>query len=444
MSTVFIVLCALGGLLLLWLLLELAVRIVCDRPVRTDFYGSISREDVQKMQSEVGLCVNAGDTWAHVGWIADPERETYIVSRVLPDGELLWCGGAKTGGFLLQNLTPETSYTVRVCASSGGFDRTVSFITLSKTERTMFRPVQDGGWHAFFRPHKYGNYLNDHTVYQAADGSWHVVGITAFGQGDYTKERSFAHGSSREFPFAEGAAMDELPPVADENRLAWAPFCIRANDRFYLWYSPHQVHCQTSEDGIAWRERPDLAFWPAYPQFRDAMVREVCPGQYLMYATARHGYYSSVDVYQSFDAEHWQFLRCALKTGFGCERAAPQASTESPFSFGFAGGQYLSVTYNNESFFLDALLLPLHVWRKKESYSDTLVFYSDNPYDFGLYRGRKRPSTLAGILRAHAPEFVEKNGDWYMTTCGWPWVASLTKGEAAWAKLRFERVDNRP
>ncbi|NLI54196.1 MAG: hypothetical protein GX417_07690 [Clostridiales bacterium] len=433
----------LGSLCGLWLLGEIVVRIVCDLPVRTDFYGSIPRGGIAALQKRVGIRVNPGDTYIHLGWIADPKQDRYTVWRQGQDGRFRRLGRTRYGSFLVRNLLPDTTYTFRVSSVSGAVEETLFARTLEARSHESYRPVIEGGWHTLFHPREHGDYLNDHAIYQSGDGRWHIVGITAFGSGDFSKERYFAHGVGDAFPFQNDRTMTELPPVADQGRLAWAPCVVRANDQYYMWYSPHTAYCQTSPGGSTWQERPELAFRPAFAQFRDPMVLQVGQGQWLMYATARHGLFSAVDIYQSFDAERWQYIRSALRTGLGCERAAPQGSTESPFVFEYAGGYYLSVTYNNDSFFFDAMLLPLKVWRDKESYNDTLVFSSGNPYDFGTYRGRKRPSSLVVTLRAHAPEYIEHDGRWYLTSCGWPWVASVTHGEAAWAELRFERQERR-
>jgi hypothetical protein len=108
----------------------------------------------------------------------------------------------------------------------------------------------------------------------------------------------------------------------------------------------------------------------------------------------------------------------------------------------YQGRYYLSLTYNNDSFFWPGILLQFHIWLNPASYNDTLVFHSDNPYDFGVYCGRHRSPTLVTSLEAHAPEYVHHpvTGEWYITTAGWPWVATLTSGEAAVAPLRWEPV----
>jgi len=184
---------------------------------------------------------------------------------------------------------------------------------------------------------------------------------------------------------------------------------------------------------------------PFHKFFRDAMVLKVAPGQWLLYATARGNYFSSVDVYQSFDLEGWQYIGRALRTGWGSERNAIVGSTESPTVVAYRGRYYLSVTYNNDSFFWSAVFLPLKIWLRRSSYNDTLIFHADTPYDFGNYRGRKRASSLLTRLQAHAPELVHdaQRDAWYITTAGWPWVATLTSGEVAVAPLYWEARDYR-
>jgi len=82
--------------------------------------------------------------------------------------------------------------------------------------------------------------------------------------------------------------------------------------------------------------------------------------------------------------------------------------------------------YNNDTLFIHGILLLFKIWLNKESYNDTLVFYSDNPYDFGMYKGRDNSPALITTLKAHAPEwiYVPQTKQWHITTCGWKWVAT--------------------
>ncbi|TAL35504.1 MAG: hypothetical protein EPN93_10210 [Spirochaetes bacterium] len=420
----------------LFLFLEIAVRVVIDLPAKTDFYASIRRDEIPFYQEKFGVRTNSGPDWIHLGWIADPEKQRYAVFRIEPAGETR-VAETRYGSCLVENLEPGSRYLFRVQSGDGAFDHTVACATAQHRRAAAMTPRIASAWRPVFRPSKTGDYLNDHTVFRSHDGVWHIVGITAFGEGDYAKEKYFAHGVSREFPPPEGSMMEERDPVADFGRLAWAPHVI-VEDRYYLWFSPHRAYLATSTDGYAWKEEGDRSFLPHNPQFRDPMVFKVAQRQWLMYATARDGYYSSVDAYQSFDLAHWQYIGPALAMGWGAERAGAQSSAESPFVFAHNGRYFLSVTYNNDSFFWNPLLLSLGVWPDRGSYNETLVLRSTNPYSFGTYRGKGNSPALAAVLEAHAPEYIFTGGKWYITTAGWPWVASLTKGEVAVAELDWK------
>jgi hypothetical protein len=195
-----------------------------------------------------------------------------------------------------------------------------------------------------------------------------------------------------------------------------------------------------SPDGVRWEE-PRIALDPPHHRFfRDPMVLEVAPGQWLLYATARGRYFSRVDLYQSFDLEEWQYIRPALRIGLGGERNSPFASTESPSVVRHAGRYYLFLTYTNASFFWPGLFL---LWKKppgRAGYEDTRVFHAASPYDFGVYRGRLGAPTEVARLAAHAPEVVHHpdTREWWITTAGWPWAATTTSGEVAVAPLRWD------
>jgi beta-fructofuranosidase len=308
----------------------------------------------------------------------------------------------------------------------------------------LHRPVVAGPWRTLFRPRRAGRYVNDHSIHRDAAGRFRLLGITSDSDGDFDAERWFAQGVSDAFPPADGAEMEEAERVADlgTGELAWAPHVVEARGRWHLYWSPHRLHHMTSRDGVRWEGHRVAIDPPHHLFFRDAMVREVAPGQWLLYATARGRYYSRVDCYQSFDLEHWQYVRPALRTGPGCERASPFASTESPTVVTHEGRHYLALTYNNDSFFWPGVLMLFRRWPGRASYNDTRVFHSANPYDFGVYRGPRRPSRQVARLEAHAAELYRHpdTHEWWITTAGWPWVATLTSGEVAVAPLRWEPV----
>ena len=181
---------------------------------------------------------------------------------------------------------------------------------------------------------------------------------------------------------------------------------------------------------------------PFHKFFRDAMVVEIAPGQWLLYATGRGRWFSRIDLYQSFDLVHWQYIRPALSSTWGSEKNFVTGSMESPILIQRGGRYYLSVTYNNESFILSAVLLQIKIFLNRKAYNNTLIFQDQSPYDFGVYREKTRTDSLISRLACHAPVYITLEGEWYVTTCGWPFAATLTEGEVAYAKLNWEGINS--
>ena len=425
------------ALFVLWLLGEVVIRLYLERPLRTDFYSSLPRLAVHPRQEEVGIRVVTGLGWAHLGWIADPAAETYRIERQA-GGSWDEVGQARFGSFLARQAGV---YRVMAQSRDGAPTRVIGEASVQPGSGSapLYVPRPDGPWQPLFRPQAHGYYINDHTLYQDAAGQWRLVGITSKTEGNFDAEKYFAVGVSDEFPAPGG--MREVEPVADHGELAWAPHVITAADQSYhMFWSPHRLHYAVSSDGIVWRDHRVAMEAPFHRFFRDPMVLQVAPGQWLLYATARGRYFSQVDVYQSFDLQSWQYIGTPLRCGLGSERNSPFASTESPFVICYRSRYYLSITYNNDSPFWAGILVSLRVWPDRASYNDTLIFQADNPYDFGVYRGRGRSLSLLTRLQAHAAEYVQhpQRDAWYVTTAGWPWAATLTSGEVAVAPLRWD------
>lgn len=431
---------ALAALALAWAAIELAVRLWLARPLRRGFYGSISREEARALQERHGVRLARGPGWLHLGWIADPAREAYAIERRGAAG-FEEIGRARTGSFLWRGAGGELR--VRALPRDGSPPRLIGELRAEPEPGPpppLHAPALAGPWRELFRPARHGRYVNDHCLHRDAEGRWRLTGITSETDGDFSAERWFAVGVSDDFPPA--APMREDERVCDHGELAWAPFALESGGVWHLWWSPHRLHHATSRDGIRW-ERPRVALEaPMHRFFRDAMVLEVAPGQWLLYATGRGRWFSRVDLYQSFDLERWQYIRPALRTGLGSERNSPFASTESPTVVRHVGRWYLFLTYNNDSFFWPGLLLLWKRWPGRASYNDTRVFHAESPYDFGLYRGARRAPTQVARLAAHAAEVVRhpETGQWWITTAGWPWVATLSSGEVAVAPLAWRAV----
>ena len=441
------------GVALGWLALELLVRWWVQRSLPRDFCGSIARDRIRAHQQRTGVRAATGPGWLHLGWIADPARERYrIERRPVADGSRgAWqqAGRARTGSFLSRE-TDVCDYRVWALPRGRGESEPRLLGELRAQAGAgpappLCAPRIAGAWRTLFRPEKHGSYINDHCIHRDAEGRWRLLGITDKSRGDFDAERFFAVGVSDEMPPAHGEMREEAP-VADFGELAWAPCVLREEEAgregWHLFWSPHRLHQMRSADGIRWDDHRVTMEAPRHRFFRDPMVLKAAPGQWLLYTTARGRYYSRVDLYQSFDLRHWQYIRGALRTARGSERNSPFASTESPTVARYRGRWYLALTYNNDSFFWPGILMLFRIWRARASYNDTLVLHADNPYDFGCYRGRRRTPNLVTRLEAHAPELVHhpEREDWHITSAGWPWVATLTSGEVAIAPLVWDEA----
>jgi len=425
-----------GILLGAWALAEVIMRLYLEAPLQSDFYSSLPRQDVTQRQERYGVQVASGAGWAHLGWIADPERESYRIVK-LAGGEPEHVGESRYGSLLLRDA--HGVYQVWATPANGISDRLVgeAEIETNSGQSPIARPHIAGPWRTLFRPKVSGSYINDHTVYQDSNGDWRLVGITSHSDGDFNAERQFAVGVSPDFPPQD--EMREEGALADFGELAWAPHVIAHQGEYHIFWSPHELHQMRSPDGIVWGDHRVTMQAPYHIFFRDPMVLQVAENQWLLYTTARGAYFSQIDIYQSFDLREWQYIRSALGSSWGSERNSPFSSMESPFVTERQGHYYLSLTYNNDSFFWPGVLMLFKIWPDRASYNQTLVFHSNNPYDFGVYRGLGNSPSLLTQLDAHAPEIIyqPEQDAWYITTAGWPWVATLTSGEVAVAPLEW-------
>lgn len=204
-----------------WLLLEIGLRIFVESPLRTDFYSSITKEEVTKQQQQIGLKVVEGKGWVHFGWIADPDNEIYSIEKLSGNGWQL-VGQTHIGSYLVHNAGGK--YRVKVAHADGSESKIIGEIDVAAdkvVDLPFYRPVISGRWQMLFKPQVYGYYLNDHTVYRDAEGNWRIVGITHKSDGNYNEEKYFAVGVSQDLPPANG--MKEEKPVADFGELYPGP-----------------------------------------------------------------------------------------------------------------------------------------------------------------------------------------------------------------------------
>ena len=86
------------------------------------------------------------------------------------------------------------------------------------------------------------------------------------------------------------------------------------------------------------------------------------------------------------------------------------------------GVYYMFLTYTDSS---------------RPTYHNTLVFASEDPTRFGHYDRSTHGELVLTTLPVHAPEVVNDEHDWLITTCGWPNRGIPLEGAVAVAPLEF-------
>ncbi|AKU18663.1 family 43 glycosylhydrolase [Luteipulveratus mongoliensis] len=260
-----------------------------------------------------------------------------------------------------------------------------------------------GEWQHVFDPSLPGTprYLNDHTVFRAADGQWHLISIVGnlapAGQfPDGGKEITLAHATAPAVRGPWTAQPDALtldPDYYGEQHL-WAPFVVADAGTYYMFYAAGgsngcAINLATSSDLVTWTRSPDGPLFRGVVA-RDPMVLRV-GDQWVMYYTEvqlsdhRH----TVAYRTSSDLRHWSAPGTVLVDPI--TDASPSV-TESPYVVAENGWYYLFLGPRN-------------------GYVGTDVFRSRDPLSFSI-------DNWAGHLPGHAVEIVQDDGVWLATAAG--------------------------
>ncbi len=285
--------------------------------------------------------------------------------------------------------------------------------------RKVFIPRLDSDWRLLFAPKHCGNYVNDHTLVQSFEGTWHLFGITSFG-GTPADERYFvhAHGAS----LAEGTLTEDGKTI-DHGTRAWAPCVISHEQKYFMYYGPSPTQLAVSPDLYEWMGYPvALQGEPFLAAHRDHMVLKINDYTWVMYVTGIKDGYGAISCFVSNDLKSWRFVQYALTSSGDAPLRPAWGAFESPYVVRHEGMYYLFATYTD---------------CKKENYQNTLVFCSQNPYDFGDYTGDD--SVCIARLNAHAAEVVydPASAAHYITTCGWPGYGLPHEGGVSIARLAW-------
>ncbi len=279
-------------------------------------------------------------------------------------------------------------------------------------------PYISSDWKILFKPEKNGTYVNDHSVIVGADGKWHLYGITSF-EGKPAFERYFVHGVGNSLE----EQFDEVGRSIDRGTLAWAPGVIKKDDNYYMFYGPSPTSLAVSFDMYEWfGTKVNLNNEPLMGAHRDHFVLQIAENEYLMYVVGVHNKKGAVSCFSSSDLLNWDFVGYALTSGDEAPLRPAWGAMESPYVVKKDGMFYLFITYTNCSV---------------ETYSDTLVFCSEDPRSFGKYNGEGEGTKPITKLHAHAPEILQENGKYYITTCGWrtkplPHEGAVSIAELSW------------
>ncbi len=280
-------------------------------------------------------------------------------------------------------------------------------------------PYISGDWKILFEPHKYGNYVNDHSIVKGSDGKWHLYGITSH-EGSPSCERYFVHavGDSLHQPF------DEVGRSIDRGTLAWAPCVIQRGENYYMFYGPSPTSLAVSFDMYEWfGTKVVLNNEPIMAAHRDHFVLKLDDNKYLMYVSGINNKKGAISCFSSNDLLNWNFEGFALTSGDEAPLKPAWGAMESPYVIKKDGLYYLFVTYTDCS---------------NETYNNTLVFCSENPKCFGEYNGEGVGSKPITVLAAHAPEIINIGEEYYITTCGWKNKPTPNCGAVSIARLKWK------
>ena len=247
-------------------------------------------------------------------------------------------------------------------------------------------------------------YINDHCFIRAADGKWHLFGITREEPAKPIEEISFAHATADTLL---QSPWSKLPPALTVEREApwrevhlWAPHVVFHNKLYYMFYcaggsngANYRIHLATSTDLKTWTRSPRNPLLVDGFDARDPFVLRV-NDQWVMYYTATslpEGGNLIVAYVTSNDLLTWTNRGVAFTDPSVGTWGGP---TESPF-----------VVQRGKSYYL--FLGP------RNNYDSTHVFMSSDPFRWSIEK-------KVGDIPAHAAEVIQDaDGKWYVSRAGW-------------------------
>lgn len=271
-----------------------------------------------------------------------------------------------------------------------------------------------GRFHKIYDPsngEKQRWYINDHTFIRAADGQWHMFGITHPEPANPLDEKFFAHATAPDLagPWIRQPAVLPFAPDMGET-LVWAPYVFEHDGVYRMFYcaggashEKYRIHLAMSSDLFEWERHPDNPMIVDGYDARDPMVIRH-EDQWILYYTATTqptGGNHTVVAMTSNDLIRWSHKKTVFVDPAIGKEGGP---TESPFVVAHKGNYFLFVTTNR-------------------GYNKTAVYESDDPFHW-------EPANRIGSFRAHAAEVIQTPEQWFVSRAGWGqggvWLAEFS------------------
>lgn len=245
-------------------------------------------------------------------------------------------------------------------------------------------------------------YINDHCFVSDKNGTWHLFGITHEEPADPADEDNLAHAvasSLTQNPWQKQEFALSVDPNAGEEHL-WAPHIIEIDDTYYMYYcagdkdpSQYKIHLATSNDLYRWVRHPENPMIVDGIDARDPYLLKI-DDMWIMYYTATsypQGGNHIVACQKSKDLIRWSDRQIVFTDPLEGAHGGP---TESPTVIRRGDIYYLFIGPRGD-------------------YRGTCVYKSSDPFHWDI-------KDLAGKINAHAAEVVrDKQGNWYVSHCGW-------------------------
>lgn len=259
---------------------------------------------------------------------------------------------------------------------------------------------------AVFNPSVPGEerYLNDHTLIQDTEGTWHLFGITAPEPARPLEEVYFLHATADDLsgPWTEHEPVIHADVDNGETHV-WAPHVIHVDGQYLMFYTAgtpdherYRIQLATSSDLFTWHRDASQPLFEDGFDARDPMVARVGE-QWVLYYTRTStpaGGHHQVAARTSQDLRTWSEPRVVFESDVVGTVGGP---TESPFVFPVA-------TPDGDVWVLSVC----DAWL----YDLTRLYASTDPFHW--------EGEPFAVVEEHCPEYVvDSRGSGWVSGAGW-------------------------